>query len=71
MHNSLEKLQVYCPRAGCYNSSLPAPVKNHPYVTSAKGLSGWVGGQKMVRFAEVHNCIYADIDSYSKQMSQK
>lgn len=59
MHNSLEKLQVYCPRAGCYNSSLPAPVRNHPYVTSAKGLSGW--GWKMAIFADVQYCIDADI----------
>ena len=41
MHNSLEKLQVYCPRAGCYYSSLPAPVRNHPYIMSSKD---WVGG---------------------------
>ena len=33
--------------------------RDHPYITSAKGLGGWV--QKMAIFADVQYCIYADI----------
>ena len=33
--------------------------RDHPYITSAKGLGGW--GQKMTIFADVQYCIYADI----------
>ena len=34
-------------------------LRDHPYITSAKGLSG--SGQKMACFADVQYCIYADI----------
>ena len=33
--------------------------RDHPYITSAKGLSGWV--QKMAIFADLQHWIYADI----------
>ena len=32
--------------------------RDHPYITSAKGLGGWV--QKTASFADVQYCIYAD-----------
>ena len=34
-------------------------VWDHPYITSTKGLGGW--GWKMVNFADIQYCIYADI----------
>jgi hypothetical protein len=36
-----------------------AAVRDHPYITSAKRLGGWLW--KMTIFADVHLCIYADI----------
>ena len=34
-------------------------VWDHPYITSVKGVGGW--GRKMVNFADIQYCIYADI----------
>ena len=34
-------------------------VWDHPYITSVKGVGGW--GRKMVNFADLQYCIYADI----------
>ena len=34
-------------------------VRNHPHITSAKGLGGW--GWKMAIFADVQYCIDAEI----------
>ena len=40
-------------------------VRDHPYITSAKGLGGWV--KKKARFADVQYCIYADkVDGVQK-----
>ena len=33
--------------------------KDHPYITSAEGLGGWV--QKMAVFTDFQYCIYADM----------
>ena len=41
------------------NVFLMITVRDHPYITSAKGLGEWV--QKIAIFADVHYCIYADI----------
>ena len=46
-----------------FNWKFPATVsciRDHPYITSAKGLGGWV--QKMAIFADVQYCIYADTE---------
>ena len=40
-------------------NTVAVAVRDHPYITSAKGLGGWV--LKMVIFADVQYCIYADI----------
>ena len=34
-------------------------IRDHPYITSAKGHGGWV--PKVAVFANVQYCIYADI----------
>ena len=34
-------------------------IRDHPYITSAKGLGGW--GQKKAVFVDVQYCIYADL----------
>ena len=34
-------------------------VRNHPYITSAKGLGGWVW--KMANFSDIQYCVYAVI----------
>ena len=39
--------------------------RDHTYITSAKGLSGWV--YKMSRFADVQCCIYADVGGGSEK----
>ena len=46
-----------------FNWKFPATVsciRDHSYITSAKGLGGWV--QKMAIFADEQYCIYADIE---------
>ena len=35
-------------------------LRDHPYITSAKGLGGWV--KKIAVFADVQYCIYADME---------
>ena len=42
-------------------------IKDHPYITSAKGLGWW--GQKMAVFSDVQYCIYAD--NHSGWVGQK
>ena len=37
----------------------PPCLGDHPYITSAKELGGWV--QKMAVFADVHYCTFADL----------
>ena len=41
-------------------------IRDHPYITSAKGLGGWV--PKMAVFADVQYCIYADIVGGSEKV---
>ena len=36
-----------------------AGLRDHPYITSTKGLGGWVW--KMIIFADVQHCIHAAI----------
>ena len=44
-------------------------VWDHPYITSTKGLCGW--GWKMVNFADIQYCIYADIVMLGGWVGQK
>ena len=44
-------------------SCLSNVLRDHPYITSAKGLGWWV--KKMAVFADFHYCIYADIVAQS------
>ena len=41
------------------DDTIVTKVRGHPYITSSKGVGGWV--QKMAIFADVQYCIYADI----------
>ena len=43
-------------------------IRDHPYITSVKGLGGWV--QKGVVFADVQYCIYADIVGGSEKVQK-
>ena len=36
-------------------------LRDHPYVTSVKGLEGWVGLENSQLIADVQYCIYDDI----------
>ena len=36
-------------------------LRDHPYITSAKRLGGWV--KKIAVFADVQYCIYADMET--------
>ena len=42
--------------------------REHPYITSAKGLGGWV--KKMAVFANVQYCVYIDIVGGSEQVQK-
>ena len=42
----------------CLDRRLHSYIRGHAYITSAKGPGGWV--KKMVNFANVQYCIYAD-----------
>ena len=45
--------------------------RNHPYITSGKGLAGWVGSKKGGgEFADVQYCIYADIVGGSEKVQK-
>ena len=51
------------------SSTIPAELpRDHPYITSAKGLGGW--GQKMAIFADVQYSIYADIVGGSEKVQK-
>ena len=52
---SVEEVGSQMPNAVLKNVCL---IRGHPYITSAKGLGGWV--KKKARFADVQYCIYAD-----------
>ena len=53
--------QRVCSRAR--GSALIPGLRDHPYITSAKGLGGWVDLEngKMASFVDVQHSIYADI----------
>ena len=42
-----------------YNNCHAVFLRDHPYITSAKGLGGW--GQEMAIIDDVQYCAYADI----------
>ena len=49
-------------------SLLARSLKDHPYITSAKELVGWV--QKMAVFTDVQYCIYADMVDESEKVQK-
>ena len=65
LHSFFTKLRPLCKILGSSIFKLTLPNtyiesrRDHPYITSAKGLGGW--GQKMSIFADVQYCIYANI----------
>ena len=66
--NSFLNRQFYN-SAKCQNKRGQTQLSNdHPYITSTKGLGGW--GRKMVIFADVQYCIYADIVGGSEKVQK-